>query len=192
MTPYRGRFAVVASVILESATFGADGHSVKELGQFWNPSRLVGLWIGMGAAWLVVNLGASDALAALHELTPRWAILAASSALFLGTAVVATIARIRLARDDRPNERIPSMAEQHFDLLARRWSPADSTADVGRSSSEQPAAVSQDDPETGRLKIDGPSVNAGANPHAGSVGNPLGPPDAGVGLSPETARYRHT
>ena len=111
MTPYRGRFAVVASVILESATFSADGHSVKELGQFWNPSRLVGLWIGMGAAWLVVNLAASDALAALHELAPRWAILAASTALFLGTAVVATIARIRLACDDRPNERIPSMAE---------------------------------------------------------------------------------
>ncbi len=35
----------------------------------------------------------------------------------------------------------------------------------------------QDDPETGRLKIDGPSVNAGADPHAGSVGNPLGPSD---------------
>ena len=103
VTPYRGRFAVVASVIFESATFGADGHSVKELGQFWNPSRLVGLWIGMGAAWLVVNLAASDALAALHELAPRWAILAASTALFLGTAVVATIARIRLACDDRPN-----------------------------------------------------------------------------------------
>ena len=68
---------VVASEILEFVAFGADGDSVKELGQFWNPSRLVGLWIGMGAAWLVVNRGASNAATALHESAPRWAILAA-------------------------------------------------------------------------------------------------------------------
>ncbi len=152
----------------------ADGDSVKELGQFWNPTRLVGLWIGMGAAWLVVDRGASNAATALHELAPRWAILAASTALFAGTAVVAMIARIRLARDDRPNERIPipggtTRSEQHFGLLARRWFPAHSMADGGRSWSEQPATISQDAAETGRLKIGGASVDAGANPHAGVV-----------------------
>ena len=66
----------------------------------------------MIAGWLVTNLGASDALAALQEFAPRWAIFAASTTLFFGAAAMATIARIRLERDDRPDEEIPSMAQQ--------------------------------------------------------------------------------